>query len=53
MENREEMKQQHESMLQVMDTVSKQNKEEISALNNTVDQLTTEMGKCLMIKCLE
>lgn len=44
-ENREEMKRQHDLMLQVMDTMMNQNKEQISALNGTVDKLTTAIGE--------
>ena len=44
-ENREEMKKQHDSMLQMMDTMMKNNTEQISALNNTVDKLTASIGE--------
>ena len=47
-ENRDEMKKQHETMLKVMDSMMNQNKEEISALNNTVDQLTAAIGESVM-----
>ena len=49
-ENREEMREQHESMLQAMDKVIKHNKGEISSLNNSIAELTTaigEQGKCV------
>ena len=44
-ENREEMKRQNESMLQVMDKVMNQNKEEISTLNSRVENLSAAIGK--------
>jgi hypothetical protein len=47
-EDHEEMKRQFDSNLQRMDAVIKQNNEEISSLNSTVDRLTAtinQMGK--------
>lgn len=44
-ETHEEMQKQNESMLKLMDTMMNQNKEQISALNNTVDKLTASIGE--------
>lgn len=44
-ENCEELKKQHDAMLQMMKAVVNENEEQISALNSTVDKLTTAIRK--------
>jgi len=43
-ENQEENKKQRDTMMQMMDAMINQSKEDISVLNSTVAELTAEIG---------